>query len=631
MVPSTIRNNLAALRRRERFLTFVWGAACWLAIGLVLLFLCGFVDWLIDRQRETPMDVRYGLFGVQAVVAALAGLVFVLWPQLRRLPDALLALWVEEKIPQFDHRLISAVQFNQPGAQLEGMSKELVAVVTREAEKQAQHVGGFAQVADHSRLKWTALVLTPILLAIALPLALWPNLCFALLARQGLLDVEVPHSVKMKSASKEFWPIGEDIKIYYRVTGEYNRDMIGSVYVEPEGQAGDSYPLEFLTEDADGAIFSADVRPSSVDVRYSARLEDGRPRYPSVLRVVPRPVVKENKAWLLLPEFCGKLPDGRRYEQPQGRGDVVGIPGSSVRVQFEVDTLQHQAWLELLEYEKVEPARKISMEVRKGVKEITEDGVTKQIDIAVAEATFDLAEALTGYRMFVKDSHEFENIPAPRRSLRLIAEPPPQVTLLRDTFGLGADYDVEGMPIPLGLKIRIPYRCEGPYGLGKAEILYRILKKQESGDDPVEEDRWVRSPLPRVQPDNTAGPFDPQTGVFKNTPFTEAVPFYAAPFTLELGRAVGGGRAFLVTKGLIDTSRLGKTLELKAGDHVEYCIKVYAAHREPAESTPYVISATRVTKVVGEREFSDWITELGLEAKRLKEIEDKEKGVFSPK
>jgi hypothetical protein len=222
-------------------------------------------------------------------------------------------------------------------------------------------------------------------------------------------------------------------------------------------------------------------------------------------------------------------------------------------------------------------------------------------------------------------------MPAPRRSVRVVPEPPPQVTLLRDTFGIGADYDVEGMPIPLGLKIRIPYRCEGPYGLGKAEILYRILKKQESGDDPVEEDRWVRSPLPRVLPDNTAGKFDPQTGVFENTPFTKAVPFYATPWNHALGRSVGGGRAFLDTKGLIDSSKTGKALELKAGDHVEYCIKIYAAHREPAESTPFVVSATRVSKVVDESEFSDWLRDLGLEAKRLKQIEDEQKGVLSPK
>src|SRR5580765_767986 len=122
MVPASIRNNLTGLRTRERLLTLIWGAACWFAIVLVLLLLCGLIDWLIDRSRETPMSVRVGMFFVQAIVAGVAGLLFVLWPQIRRLPDALLALWVEEKMPQFEHRLISAVQLNQPNADLQGMS-----------------------------------------------------------------------------------------------------------------------------------------------------------------------------------------------------------------------------------------------------------------------------------------------------------------------------------------------------------------------------------------------------------------------------------------------------------------------------------------------------------------------------
>src|SRR6516162_10060214 len=208
MVPVSVRNNLAALRRRERLLTFVWGAARWLFIVLVLLFVCGLLDWFIDRQRDTPRAVRLGMFFVQSAVAAVAGVFFLLWPQVRRLPDALLALWVEEKIPRFDHRLISAVQLNRPEAKLEGVSRELVAVVTREAEKETLLVGGFTQVADHSRLKWTAFVLSPIVLMVALPFAIWPGICFALLARQALSDVEVPHSVSLVSLSPEYWPIG---------------------------------------------------------------------------------------------------------------------------------------------------------------------------------------------------------------------------------------------------------------------------------------------------------------------------------------------------------------------------------------------------------------------------------------
>src|ERR1022692_4108680 len=115
-----------------------------------------------------------------------------------------------------------------------------------------------------------------------------------------------------------------------------------------------------------------------------------------------------------------------------------------------------------------------------------------------------------------EQKYGFKNVPEPRRSLRLIAEDPPQVMLLRDTFGFGADFDLEGLPVILGERIRVPYVCFGSYGLGKANLLYRVLKKHESSDTPPEEEPWVRLLLPEVNPDAKAGRFDPKTGVFEN-------------------------------------------------------------------------------------------------------------------
>ena len=92
MVPRSILKNLASLRRRERLLTLVWGAACWLAIALMLLLLCMFADWLIDRWRDTPMTVRVGFAITQLSVWAIGAFLFLLWPQIRRLPDETLAL-----------------------------------------------------------------------------------------------------------------------------------------------------------------------------------------------------------------------------------------------------------------------------------------------------------------------------------------------------------------------------------------------------------------------------------------------------------------------------------------------------------------------------------------------------------
>ena len=43
-------------------------------------------------------------------------------------------------------------------------------------------------------------------------------------------------------------------------------------------------------------------------------------------------------------------------------------------------------------------------------------------------------------------------------------------------------------------------------------------------------------------------------------------------------------RYFLETDGLINSK--GERLKLKSGDQIEYCVEVFAMHREPAGSTP---------------------------------------------
>ena len=62
------------------------------------------------------------------------------------------------------------------------------------------------------------------------------------------------------------------------------------------------------------------------------------------------------------------------------------------------------------------------------------------------------------------------------------------------------------MPVVLGEQIRIPYICHGPYGLGRAQVLYRVLKKVESGAEPVEDEPWTRLKLPEVMAGPKAGP-----------------------------------------------------------------------------------------------------------------------------
>lgn len=644
MIPRSIKRNLASLRRRERLILLAWGAARWLAVVLVLLVACGLLDWLIDRERETPMLVRQVLLGLQIVVAVAAAAFFVLWPQMRRLRDDELALYVEDKVPAFRHRLISAVQFNRPGTDLGGMSLELVQVVTREAERQADELT-FASLAEHHRLTRGMAILVPALLLAALPFVLWPNIALALLARQGLAEVEVPRSVYLESQTAAVWPAGEKVQVIYRVTGPGVRDdLAGQVTVTPQGQPSDRFPLEFVERTDDGAaLYSAEVPPAAQDFRYSARLGDGRTRRPSQVQFVPRPIVSDQKAWVQFPAFCGLRPDGGRYEIPQGRGDVIGIKDASARIAIGVQKPIASAMLEILA-----PG---SLDAKSG--EAVPEICTRVVKMALgsggdeAEAVFDLDPNETAYRVRVKDHYGFENVPLPRRGLRVVPEESPQVFLLKDSFGSGADSDLEGIPVPLGGSIRIPYVAHGPYGLAGGRLLYRAVVEHESGNEDVKPKPWVVLPLPEISASKESGPFDPKRGIFQNTSFDQEVPFHAiaspAPDTL-LGRTLGGGRAFLRTGGLVERDERGKTtpLKLKIGAKLEYCVEVFADkndlaaqpdpnrdYRDDEVRRPWARSETRVTEIVTFEQFQAWGRAVADEESRLRKLDSQQRGVFS--
>ena len=93
-------------------------ATATLAIGLMAVLLVYAIHFMLNAQ---------------IVLAGLALVLFVILPQMRRLRDTKLALWVESKCPALQHRLISALELNQPGAKTEAMSREMVAAVTIEA------------------------------------------------------------------------------------------------------------------------------------------------------------------------------------------------------------------------------------------------------------------------------------------------------------------------------------------------------------------------------------------------------------------------------------------------------------------------------------------------------------------
>jgi hypothetical protein len=336
-------------------------------------------------------------------------------------------------------------------------------------------------------------------------------------------------------------------------------------------------------------------------------------------------VVTRREAWVQLPTYCGTTPSGERYElAQQGHGDVTGIPGSAVRLAIQTSKPIRRAELQLLGPASGDPDRPEDEQGPERVNRIVP--LTIGADGQVATTIFDLRPEESAYKIIVFDEYGFGNVPAPRRSVRQVPEEPPQVTLLKDYFGPDADSDVEGIPVPLGEKIRIPYAAFGPYGLGQARILYRVVKKQESGKEPEEPGPWTVLPLPEVTGRPELGKFDPKRGVFEHSG-EEQVPFHAVPSNdpLVLGRQVGGGRYFLLTEGLKDAK--GQDVKLHKGDQVEYCVEVFADRNENV-GRPSARSETRVTTIVDEQEWSAWIRDWLREKELLHKLDAGQRGVL---
>jgi hypothetical protein len=697
MLPSLIQRKLWGLRLWEACLRLLWGAARCLVVFLALLALACALDWLIDHLLETPWLLRVALLGGQLLVAAVLVLWLVVLPLFVRLSNSHLALLVEDREPKLHHRLISVVQFHQPGAQLEGMSRELIDRVTRETKEQVAGMN-FVAKANARRLLWGLCWVTPaLLLALGLFLV-WPETVWALVQRQFLANVPIPRSIYLENISDEVWPRGEEVVLRFRVRGSGVASLTtgeapGFVVLDPEDQPSESYPLhiESIDHERGEAVAVVTLPPSYTNAAYGAWLLDGRLPQPGQVRYEPRPVIESIHAWAVLPgrsygmhPVSVALPRSGsiypvsclacQFEFP--RAEVVAVEGWSARVTIRVQKPIKKATLQLLG---PTPLLKNPVAVAGtvgwaatgflaggpsllpsaagavrsaehptiffgGYETILRTipmNVLPEGDVAQTEP-FVLLSGASGYRLIVEDEYKFKNIPAPRRGIRFVPEEAPQVALLPERMPAGTfDEDsgrpeedsIDGAPVPAGKRFLIAYNCRGPFGLGTAQLHFRVLKKaaltSEGSPETVETTPWIRVPLQEKMAAPDSGRFDPKLGAFTNSDLKkEEIEFHAVPTVRPqrwLGRLEGGGRFALKLKELPDGK--GGFFEPRPGDQIEFFIEVFAS-RDIYDDRPRAVSEVRIKSVVTPLEAGNWIGRALDEERRIRMLEQKQKGVF---
>ena len=626
----------------------------WLSVLAVVLGVACLVDWLVDLSRDTPVVLRVAFFAGQAVLCLLAlmtlGVLFS-----RRPSDTQVALWVEEKLPRLGHRLISAVQLNRRGAATRGMSPDLIAAVTREAEAESATTN-FTQVADARRVRWGLYLLLPLVLLGGLFFLLWPETVEALVARQLLADRRIPRSVTLAdSGSTAVWPAGEPVLLQLHVRGEGVReDLRGEVRIDAgDGRPAEGYELAFDSWQGPGeALFVARVPASSTDFAFDARLKDGRTHRPGRVHFEPRPVVQKQEAWVQLPARISLRPADQPYEEPQKNGDIVHrFAGSSARLAITVQKPIDQAIVELVgpvhPFIAAAASPQVTAEtVRRSMTlPVREDGRSAEgvfsLDVAVRPeflatlacapgagvpwaALFlsggpDLLPAENGYRVMVRDRFGLANADPPRRAILAGGVEPPEVVLLPEFFwkegdqGPAEDREVEGIPALLGQRIRIEYAASGTYGLERARLRYRVLKSKqgvvadESG--PLNVDEFLPLPLGAAR------------GKPASQKASEEFTAYPAQEPGELNGTRGGGRYDFDTTGIPDGQ--GGLIPLQPGDRIQFYLEVFG--RPDPEGRPGR-SVVREKEVVALRDFLTWLERKEDQKEKLRQLEEKQRG-----
>ena len=674
---TNLLGQLERWRAMEQAVRLVWGAGRWVAIvGAVLAAAC-LTDWLADRYlgseswrkfrkatwvfapstsasaeeqwatehlrlhyglrlspdtnvNDTPTWFRVGMTGGQALLACGLAYLFLFRPWRRTPPVDELASSAEKALPEFGHRLVTAVQLNRPTARTQGMSKVLIAQVTREAGEMAER-HNLLKLVDYSRVAWAAAVALPVL-------ALWggfvlarPELAGVLLQRQALMNVEIPRTIHLKNVSQDVWPTGAEAEVRYQVTGNFDREKVGRLRVEPDGQPEEYYDLTFERDADDGAYFSAKLPAASTDFNFTARLGNGRTRAPGRVRFEPPPTATEIESWQLLPKFLGTRdgsPDGPVFErQNEGakRGEVVdALPLSSVRIGAAFSKPVRTATLVRIE--------------REGIRERELPPLPPRVvseDRTAAEWTFPTSERMIAYRLELVDDRGFVNAVPIRRNVRMLEDRPPVVAFMPESTRHPDPTNFEGqgdprvyewgdkLPLAEGGRMMVIYRARSEQGISRANIRYRVFAKGVAADSYPDDIQKIQHP--RDDPENKVyerlelkpiaadtkivGNFIPELGLFEKSwegltglkrpeRMKTNIEFYSlpspAPGKVPAGLEAGGRYMFEIDglqKKVPNGSGGVTNAKLELGDTVELFVEVFDKNPMPNRPAGYTREA----------------------------------------
>ena len=385
---------------------------CWtegtrrLAIALAIILIVAGLAMLIDWWIELPLTARYVSFSFQA--ALLSGLlVWFLWgvvSRSRRSPDDL-ALMIERTEPEFQGRLISAVQFaGGRGTIPEPDSQALVDDLIQDAERTAEP-HAFGRAIDYRPWRRALAVCGSVL---AVCIAAWfaaGAVIPVLLERQFFSETPIPRQTTITAVEcPERVGVGDSLAIQMRVDGRVpSKGTISVRYA-----SGRKQELELLPDPALEKTFIVTIDSVPESFTWKARLNDARLARQAVT-AIHRPSVTGVRLTQHYPEFMNLAPSGH---EP---GDFHLFPGATAELQIFSSKPIASGTLQLLGME-----QNHTLDAAKGT---PEDPLTATISVPLS--------GLSGFTVQLLDQDGMESLEPAAFRISLATDAPPSIQLVQ--------------------------------------------------------------------------------------------------------------------------------------------------------------------------------------------------------
>ena len=319
VAPSRILGaKLEALRRKLLTVAVLTGVMIALAVGVEMLALAMFLDWLLDL----PRGIRALMLAGQAAILGVILWRMVLVPIIRQPSEEELALMVEKARPEFKSRLIASVQLTRPGALGTNDSASMVEAMVEQTEAVAAPQD-FTQIVSTERLQRISLLAISTSIILLAGFIYGRAVTFDLLKRVFLSNTPVPRKTRVfVIEGDKIVGRGDNVRLEAFVQGIV--PATGKLVVRNRSRREQEYSLEQDREIKEK--FGRTLENVQDSFTYQIRLNDGVSPWHQV-QTVPRPTVATIVCDQEFPTYTGLKPARRSL------GDLSLLAGSTLKIQ----------------------------------------------------------------------------------------------------------------------------------------------------------------------------------------------------------------------------------------------------------------------------------------------------------